>query len=479
MSRKSKDEGREPGNSPNHSSALRPSPLALAFALVFGLFLGLCIWKFGNPVILDQKISPPQTASDFLADAWPTHWANWIFWPLAMAGIVLAFAKNPHRRWPAAFWLWLLPVLWFGWQLLSATQTVDADLTTATLCQFAGCVMCYFLGAFFFRARNVLLAGILAAFAFCLVRAVDQKFIEFPHTQQMLADMSQNGWTNTPPEMIDQMKRDSVIINTNGVDIINPTVLAKFSKGRVMGTLIYPNALAGLVLLLLPVSLVLARSAKLRPPIRIVAMTMTVALGVAAFYGSGSKAAWLIAIAVGGICLLRLDWPVRFKWTAIVLVTVVGLGIFAVRFHDYFARGATSVGARFDYWRAAVQTTAEHPLAGTGPGTFQNPYGRIKPPDAEMARLTHNDYLEQFSDSGIPGGILYVGWIVSAMVALGRGAWIRGDAMSRALFLGLSGWFLQGVGEFSLYIPALAWTAFALLGCLVAGNQIDKKAASS
>jgi len=26
------------------------------YALAFGLFLGLCVWKFGNPVILDQKI---------------------------------------------------------------------------------------------------------------------------------------------------------------------------------------------------------------------------------------------------------------------------------------------------------------------------------------------------------------------------------------------------------------------------------------
>jgi len=29
------------------------------YALGFGLFLGLAILKFGNPVILDQKITPP------------------------------------------------------------------------------------------------------------------------------------------------------------------------------------------------------------------------------------------------------------------------------------------------------------------------------------------------------------------------------------------------------------------------------------
>ncbi len=35
------------------------------YALAFGFFLGLCIWKFGNPVILDQKISPPDSPADF------------------------------------------------------------------------------------------------------------------------------------------------------------------------------------------------------------------------------------------------------------------------------------------------------------------------------------------------------------------------------------------------------------------------------
>jgi O-antigen ligase len=164
----------------------------------------------------------------------------------------------------------------------------------------------------------------------------------------------------------------------------------------------------------------------------------------------------------------------------LALVLIGGLGVFAVRFHNYFAAGATSVGARFDYWRAAVQTTGEYPLFGTGPGTFQRPYARIKSPEAEMARLTHNDYLEQFSDSGVPGGIGYAAWIVLAVAAIGRGVWRNGDHFQFGLFLGLLGWYAQGVSEFGLYIPALAWTAFTLLGGAVfeARNGFDKKPAT-
>ena len=131
------------------------------YALAFGLFLGLAFWKFGNPVILDHKIIPPSTPAEVWADSWPTHW------------------------------FWTLPLLWLGWQLISASQTVDADLTAATLRQFFGCVACYYIGALVLSreaALRWLLVGVLAAFAFCLVRAVDQRLVEFPQSHQMLVE---------------------------------------------------------------------------------------------------------------------------------------------------------------------------------------------------------------------------------------------------------------------------------------------------
>ena len=189
------------------------------FAFLFGLFLGLAIWKFGNPVILDHKIFPPASLAEWWADAWPTHWGNWILLPLVLAGGWLALSGKP--RWLGTRWLWLLPLVWFGWQLVSATHTVDAFLTRTTLWQFGGCFACYFIGAMVigspasgparwsssfslsentlkrelqpdfpprpeagaphsWNAFNFLLVGILAAFTFCLVRAVDQRLFEFP-----------------------------------------------------------------------------------------------------------------------------------------------------------------------------------------------------------------------------------------------------------------------------------------------------------
>ncbi len=160
------------------------------------------------------------------------------------------------QRFRYSKWLLILPLLWLGWQMISATQTVDSTLTTTTLWQFFGCAVCYFIGVFLFnhsRALHFLLVGILIAYTICLITAVRQR-IEFPEDAKFLVEGQHNGWTNFPPEVVTEMRRDQTIITTNGMDVVNPMILAKFAKGRVMGTMIYPNALAGIILLLFPVA---------------------------------------------------------------------------------------------------------------------------------------------------------------------------------------------------------------------------------
>ena len=140
--------------------------------------------------------------------------------------------------------------------------------------------------------------------------------------------------------------------------------------------------------------------------------------------------------------------------------------------------------ARADYWKAALANARQRPIWGSGPGTFQRPYARLKAPESEMARLVHNDFLEQATDSGWPGFALYTAWIGALLWTLGRHvsggggsiglageAWPETDRrrLEWAVFLGLLGWFAHGMAEFGLYIPASAWTAFTLAGALLAG----------
>src|SRR5208282_864394 len=150
----------------------------------------------------------------------------------------------------------------------------------------------------------------------------------------------------------------------------------------------------------------------------------------------------------------------------VAVVLLAGMAGFFWKYSTFFRKGATSVVARFDYWRAAARITAAHPVFGTGPGTFGIAYKQIKPADAEMARLTHNDYLEQASDSGIPAALLYMAFVAGALVwgfpKGGSGL----DSQHFGVWLGVLGWALHSSFEFVLYVPALAWPAFAFLGWL-------------
>ncbi|MEN9547397.1 MAG: hypothetical protein RLZZ356_2129, partial [Verrucomicrobiota bacterium] len=71
------------------SSTRSASPESLRFfALVFGAFLGLCILKWGNPVILDGQIPLPRDAAEWLQQPWPSRLAAPVLMVLAVIGVM-------------------------------------------------------------------------------------------------------------------------------------------------------------------------------------------------------------------------------------------------------------------------------------------------------------------------------------------------------------------------------------------------------
>ena len=487
------------------SPARSSSPEALRFfALIFGAFLGLCILKWGNPVILDAQIPMPRDAAEWLQQPWPSRLAAPFLMVLAVVGVMTSKPMESlrSRHFPAL--LLILPAIWMAWQSLAAGRSVDPVLTGLTLPQLAGCLACYSLGFLVLGPAlrsGWLWVGLIAGFGLCLNRAAQQHLFELRQDYQVLLEGQATGWTNFTASSLAEMRDNLLLIQTNGVEIANPVILDKMRRARVNGTMVYPNALAGMILLLLPASLaVLATvSATLKASVRRLVVGSFAVLGLLTLYWTGSKAGWLVAIGVGAVALLLRPGSARIKAAWVALLLAGGLGLFGLRFAGYFAKGATSAVARADYWKAAVQNTWEHPVWGSGPGTFQRPYARLKAPESEMARLVHNDFLEQASDSGLPGFALYTAWIGGLLWTLGRritrekdigaqplkaspagaaqisgagsSVWPEADRqrLELAVFIGLLGWFTHGLAEFGLYIPASAWTAFTLAGALLAG----------
>ena len=116
---------------------------------------------------------------------------------------------------------------------------------------------------------------------------------------------------------------------------------------------------------------------------------------------------------------------------------------------------------RISIWRDTLNLIHQHPLLGTGLGTFSVAYTSVQ--TAFLNHLVdhaHCDYLEVVSELGVPGGILVFGsifWILARAVRRYRKA---EDHFDTAICLGCIGSItailVHSLADFNLYIPANA-----------------------
>ena len=446
------------------SAASAPATRGAWWPAVAGIFLAFALLKLGNPVILDHIAPPPATAPELLLENWPSVWGYGV-----LAGVAALAAANWRRPAGVPAWALALPAGWLAWQCAAAATSVEPALTRAVLPHFVAVTICFALGLSAGAApgaRRVWL-GLLAGLMVMLGAGFRQQYGGLAANREFFEQNEKSGWKEVPAEHLRELEASRLLVRRpDGTFTTNPDLLPKLAKDRIFGTFGYANALAGVVLLLLPGALaaVWAGSSRLLNVTRGVLVGLVAYMGLACLYWSGSKAGWLIAMALGGVALFRLPVAKAVKLGLVGTVVAGGLAVFTWKYQSYFSGGARSANARLDYWSVAWQTARHRPLLGSGPGTFYAVYRQAKPPEAEMTRLAHNDYLQQASDSGWVGLLTFGGFIWASLAALWRRT--RGDWLRFAAWLGLLGWALQAFVEFGLYIPALAWTAFFLFGWL-------------
>lgn len=410
------------------------------WAIAAGLFIAIAILKFSTPAILGELVAAPSSPIEWLFFSWP----NLVGYGL-LAALAITSVRSLAPNIQAPRWLLLLPALWLGWQVLCTANTINMPLTRATLAHFTSVVLLFYLG-YFALSRAAELRGfrapLLGGFLLIVWAGLEQHFGGLQATREMI--YAQPNWQELPPEYLE-----------------------KIAKNRIFSTLFYPNAFAGGLILLTPLAglFLWQLTDRLQDPSRIVIVGTVVTGALACLIWTESKSGWLVCLALGLVYAFQSRLPKWIKTTTLLVLLVGGLAGFFWKYADYFSKGATSVAARFDYWNAAWSTAKANPLFGSGPGTFMKAYAKIKPPEAEMARLAHNDYLQQASDSGFIGGLLYTGFIWSSLIYSWRK--LNRSPIRLAVWFGLLGFALQSFVEFGLHIPALAWTFFLLLGWLL------------
>jgi O-antigen ligase len=489
--------------SPTKSKAASIEPRLLRlFAVLFGIFLGLTLLKFPNPPIFGDVVAPPTDIYQFVLTSWPILWAYGLLAAMAVLGLLVAKWNANAPRWLVA-----LPLAWLIWQLVASLHSVDVHLSYPTVAHLLACTVCFYLGYFSLsRVRSLSGFWVGLIIAFLLVLAVGWQQ-QFGGLAQMREFFQQTAYLD---------------YQAKGIPV-PPEYLKKLESTRIFSTLFYPNALAGALLLFLPVMLGLAaQTQRFTLGARCFLVAVIGIAALACLYWSGSKGGWLLMLLLGLLFVLQLPFNRRYKITLLAVALVLGLSGFVWKNAGFFRKGAPSVSARIDYWHAGFRTAIANPLFGTGPGTFSIPYRKLRRPEAEPSKLAHNDYLEQASDSGWPGFLAYAAFIVTALawsapsvrrdtrsvvgisnataaaggqlpgrresggrlsnpknLVLPNGAGPSGPVKDWTLcliWLGLVGWSLQGLMEFGLYIPSLAWPAFTLLGLVLGRKAIDNPA---
>ena len=129
---------------------------------------------------------------------------------------------------------------------------------------------------------------------------------------------------------------------------------------------------------------------------------------------------------------------------------------------------SVSSNSRSQYWRVAWDSWREHPLLGTGAGTFQHTWLENRPGYGGVKQV-HNLYLEQGTETGVFAFLALVGFSGLLLGYTARAAWRSTPLSNRSILLSglvaaLSVYLFSSILEWHWYIPASTLLFFVLAG---------------
>lgn len=400
--------------------------------------------KFSLPVVLQHLDAWPQGIAEWGFMSWPSA----LFFGLLALCLVLAAWETRSGGVPLRP---LAPAVGFLLaQGLSAVFTVDRPLSGAVMALFASLVVGYALGCALGRddrGLRWLLAGWLAGACLVAWSGVGQATGGLEETRKFL---------EAHPEMGAGM----------------PELWDRVSRGRVFATFVYPNALGGYVATTVFLVAAWVLSGREGGNLRLrVALGATLALALLfCLWKSQSKGGYAALVAAALVLALAGGLRRRLAVGLAVGVLLLGVAGFAVGYGQRgVEKGKRTLSARVDYWRAAWRIGWDHPVLGSGPGTFAKLYPRYKAWNAESTRLVHNNYLQMWCDSGIVGFAAFAALLPGTLFAWWRRARaipVRERWPWTFAWAGLVAFAVHSLVDFDLYLVGNAWPAFVLLGAL-------------
>lgn len=153
---------------------------------------------------------------------------------------------------------------------------------------------------------------------------------------------------------------------------------------------------------------------------------------------------------------------------AVVIVLLAGSG--GEQRGGADASGATRLSTvesnRYAYWRVALDTAADHPLAGTGSGSFGVQWLRHRDVD-ERVDDAHSLYLETAAELGL-AGLICLGLFLGGLFAAARSALEADQALAAGPAAVLIAWAVHAGMDWDWEMPAVTLVMLAAAGLLLA-----------
>ena len=391
--------------------------------------------KFGTPVELPGALVPPQTIWEWLFFSWPNQ-----LLPLFLAGALLWLVLDWKRLPVKVDWLFVLPGIFLVTQLAASPTSICWETTKATLLHFAVCVSVFYVAARYVRdeaAAQWVFGGLAVVTLLVVGLGLRQHFGGLAETRTYAAASGEN---------------------------LSQNMQLRLMSNRIFSTLVYPNALAGFLVVAFAPVMVALWNCRLRNWLKWVVLISTGGLIVFCLALTGSRGgliAFAVMVLIGLVVAAR-----RILWALVAVALVAGVFVTA-RQVGWIRRGSASVSARMDYWGGAVRIACDFPWLGTGPGTFGSIYPKYKTAMTEEAQLVHNSYLQMWSDSGVAAAVVFAAlWCVALWDGFKLARQRAGGWAGVAVVAALAGWVVHGAMDFDLYMPGVAVPAFLLLGIL-------------
>jgi O-antigen ligase len=198
-------------------------------------------------------------------------------------------------------------------------------------------------------------------------------------------------------------------------------------------------------------------------------LTLVMSVSLVLSFSRAGIVSFLTALVLIG-ALLAVGGATR-RWVrlpgilaAFVLISLVwfGLGPLVDRYETLlYLHDDASMQGRIKVWRDTARMTADHPVMGTGLGTFGAVYPAYKTtPDPVFYAHAHNDYVQLLAEAGGIGFGLATGTF-GIMVGFILAGWRvrknpRAKAMLAGILTGMAALLIHGMNDFNFHIPANA-----------------------